>query len=477
MDKRIQFQIQNLKSKLTTYQSKLTILENQRDSISLLPENNNTSNLDNTIPDHTIPDHTILEDRKKLLIQENNNIRSQIHNLKHEIALLNNQLSNYPNELARQLQNETTIYEEEMENIKNLIQENENQYLADLNTATLDKQTLADQIEQLKAEVANQQQKIQDIQIGEHQSRKDILAALHQKKRDKLAIQQQISQIHYTTNTFYQEHLNTISQNITTLQTIKTHIINQFYSGQPIDSIPESNPTGINLELLTPEYITIHGINPIIENIDTTLANLQAQHSMITNKAEKARLNGTIQVAAITQKHNLDNNLDNLDNLDNTSRNKDKHRLKGGYKGIYKMEKMRKMEMDANLEQLNHIYSNYTELIISEIEKNFISQNEYFKSCLSNATQRLEIMTSRINTNHITSTNNTNQDINKTTSEIESLSGKYMNNTAEITQIDNELADYNKNRLILEDLNKEIKKLKNLINQTQSDIEDLESRF
>ena len=469
MDKRIQFQIQNLKSKLTTYQSKLTILENQRDSISLLPENNNPSNLD-----HTIPDHTILEDRKKLLIQENNNIRSQIHNLKHEIALLNNQLSNYPNELARQLQNETTIYEEEMENIKNLIQENENQYLADLNTATLDKQTLADQIEQLKAEVANQQQKIQDIQIGEHQSRKDILAALHQKKRDKLAIQQQISQIHYTTNTFYQEHLNTISQNITTLQTLKTHIINQFYSGQPIDSIPESNPTGINLELLTPEYITIHGINPIIENIDTTLANLQAQHSMITNKAEKARINGDIQLAAITQKHNLDNN---PDNLDNTSRNKDKHRLKGGYKGIYKMEKMRKMEMDANLEQLNHIYSNYTELIISEIEKNYISQNEYFKSCLSNATQRLEIMTSRINTNHITSTNNTNQDINKTTSEIESLSGKYMNNTAEITQIDNELADYNKNRLILEDLNKEIEKLKNLINQTQSDIEDLESRF
>lgn len=454
MDKRIQFQIQNLKSKLITYQSKLDILETQSASLSNLQLNENGN---------SNPDSSILEDRKIFLIQENNNIRSQIHNLKHNLALLNNQLSNYPNELTQQLQDETAIYEEEMENIKSLIQENETKYLADLNIAALDKQTLEEQIAHLKTEVANQQQKIQDIQIGEHQTRKDILAALHQKKRDKIAIQQQISQINYNTNTFYQEHLNSISQNITTLQNLKSHIINQFYSREPIQPFPEF--PGINLELLTPEYITIHGINPIIENIDTILTNLEAQNNMITIKAEKARINGAIQLAAINQ---------NITTTNPTSRNKD--RLKGGYKGIYKMEKMRKMEMDSNLEQLIHIYSNYTELIISEIEKNYISQNEYFKTCLANATQRLEIMTTRINNNHIINTNNTNQDITDTAAKIESLSGKYMANTREITQIDNTLAEYNKNRMILEDINKEIEKVKTIIKQTNGDIAELEAR-
>jgi chromosome segregation ATPase len=461
MDKRIQFQIQNLKSKLATYQSRLTDLKNQRDSNSQYHENRKTN-----------PDHLILEDRKNLLIQENNNIRSQIHNLKHEIALLNNNLANYPKEFNRQLQDETTIYKDELENIKNLIQENEAQYQADLNTAALDKQTLADQIEQLKTEVVNQQDKIQNIQSVEHQSRKDTLAALHQKKRDKLAIQQKINQIYYTTNTFYQEHLNNISQNITNLQSLKTHIINQFYSGCPIKidtPIPESHLTGIHLELLTPEYIATHGINPIIENIDTILGNLQSQHNMIINKAEKAKTNGQIQLDSLIQ-NQCQNQMQS-----NASRCKDKARLKSGFKGIYKMEKMRKMEMDHNLEQLIHIYSNYNELIISEIEKKYISQNEYFQTCLDNASQRLEIMTKRINTDQTTSTNNTNRNIINTKTAIELLSGNYMANNREISQIDNEIADYNKNRTILEDLNNQIEKIENIIKQTNADVEEMES--
>jgi hypothetical protein len=465
MDKRIQFQIQNLKSKLATYQSRLTDLKNQRDSNLQYHENQKIN-----------PDHLILEDRKNLLIQENNNIRFQIHNLKHELALLNNHLTNYPKEFNQQLQDETTIYKEELKNIKNLILENEAHYQADLNIAGLDKQTLADQIEQLKTEVVNQQEKIQNIQIGEHQSRKDTLAALHQKKRDKLAIQQQINQIHYTTNTFYQEHLNNISQNITNLKSLKNHIINQFYSGCPIKidiPIPESHLTGIHLELLTPEYIITHGINPIIENIDIILGNLESQHSMITNKAEKAKTNGQIQLDSLIQNQGQNQGQNQMQS--NASRCKDKARLKGGFKGIYKLEKMRKIKMDHNLEQLIHIYSNYNELIISEITKKYISQNEYFQTCLDNANQRLEIMTKRINTDQTTSTNNTNQNIINTKTAIELLSGNYMANNQEISQIDNEIVNYNKNRTILEDLNNRIEKMENIINQTNADLGEMES--
>ena len=131
--------------------------------------------------------------------------------------------------------------------------------------------------------------------------------------------------------------------------------------------------------------------------------------------------------------------------------------------------------MDHNLEQLIHIYSNYNELIISEITKKYISQNEYFQTCLDNANQRLEIMTKRINTDQTTSTNNTNQNIINTKTAIELLSGNYMANNQEISQIDNEIVNYNKNRTILEDLNNQIEKMENIINQTNADLVEMES--
>ena len=185
IDKKKQFQILNVQSKLDNYKQTLNTLLATRKILSeniilINPNNENIDKLNN--------------DKKNI---ENNlkTLKNKISKTINDIAKLKASISELPLLRDKKNDNEKQILIQELNRIE--MQKNENciKYDILINKAHLNKLNLIDNINIIKNSIEEQNNILLNIQTNSHSSRKDILLELHQKKKDKNNIDLQQNEI------------------------------------------------------------------------------------------------------------------------------------------------------------------------------------------------------------------------------------------------------------------------------------------
>ena len=446
MDKKQLFQKQLLQSKIDENTKILSKLQNSYDELKL----NSEININNTnIPIITkqLQINNLLEEKVSL---DNNKklIKLNINNLTLNISKLEEDLKTLPSKTKVKLQQEQSIYNDEIERIENNKIEEINTNIENINNAIINKDILLKEIELLKTNIEIQNNVISTIQNTCHSSRKDILESLQHKKQMKINLNTNINNCDITKNTII-DKINNLQTTILYLIEFKKLLVDADYE------IEQNETNQINLN----KFYTLFNIdNTISLNdklilIDILIDNNKNQVSLFTNKLNKTKLINNIIIQNDTN------------NYTKTNTNKIIT-----YKNNFKMEKTKLQELETLIEAKLNLYNNYEILIIDKINNELKDKLDILELDKQKASDRLKIIIIRMN------------------KEFESnkklIKNKILQNNMDIQKLDLEMSDTSNNIKLLtisiekhNQLNDEIiilenkiKKCKEIIVQSEADL-------
>lgn len=463
MERKKQFQLQSLTSKLNTYENTLNELVEKRKIIlaSTLLIDTETNN------DFKMKINNLLT-RKTDIEKQITDTKTQITSNKYDITNITNQIKLLPTNLSQNIANETSIYNDEITNIENIITHTNIKHQEQLHTANIDHLTILTNINTIKEQLIQQNNTITELQFNAHHSRKTVLEELHQKKQQKIQIQQQIENIS-TQNTIYNQHLDKLTEINTILAQIKIEIINAHYeiSNAIQNTIQNTNPkntellinliTKLNTYFETQENpisnIQIENLNQsayiynITTEIDNLIANNTARIDIIKLKATKARIKNDTHISLYIKQQ-----------IPNTARNK-----VISYKDQYKIEKGKRTELQNKLEELQYLYDNYEVIVINKFVAEYNNVILELDNHKQRANERLSIMKERLSLEH--KENNT-----KLEKQIQTLQQNLITNNKLLLELNSQLNNINTNLAELDKSNLELHNLDNSITQLETTI-------
>lgn len=446
MDKKQLFQKQLLQSKIDENTKILSKLQNSYDELKLNSEINiNNTNI--SIITKQLQINNLLEEKVSL---DNNKklIKLNINNLTLNISTLEEDLKTLPSKTKVKLQQEQSIYNDEIERIENNKIEEINTNIENINNAIINKDILLKEIELLKTNIEIQNNVISTIQITCHSSRKDILESLQHKKQMKINLNTNINNCDITKNTII-DKINNLQTTILYLIEFKKLLVDADYE------IEQNETNQINLN----KFYTLFNIdNTISLNdklilIDILIDNNKNQVSLFTNKLNKTKLINNIIIQNDTN------------NYTKTNTNKIIT-----YKNNFKIEKTKLQELETLLEAKLNLYNNYEILIIDKINNELKDKLDILELDKQKAIDRLKIIIIRMNKEFESNKKLIKNKILQNNMDIQQLDLEMSNTTNNIKLLNISIEKHNQLNDEIIILENKIKKCKEIIVQSEADL-------
>ena len=446
MDKKQLFQKQLLQSKIDENTKILSKLQNSYDELKLNSEINiNNTNI--SIITKQLQINNLLEEKVSL---DNNKklIKLNINNLTLNISTLEEDLKTLPSKTKVKLQQEQSIYNDEIERIENNKIEEINTNIENINNAIINKDILLKEIELLKTNIEIQNNVISTIQNTCHSSRKDILESLQHKKQMKINLNTNINNCDITKNTII-DKINNLQTTILYLIEFKKLLVDADYE------IEQNETNQINLN----KFYTLFNIdNTISLNdklilIDILIDNNKNQVSLFTNKLNKTEIINNIIIQNDTN------------NYTKTNTNKIIT-----YKNNFKIEKTKLQELETLLEAKLNLYNNYEILIIDKINNELKDKLDILELDKQKAIDRLKIIIIRMNKEFESNKKLIKNKILQNNMDIQQLDLEMSNTTNNIKLLNISIEKHNQLNDEIIILENKIKKCKEIIVQSEADL-------
>ena len=447
IDKKKQFQIQTVQSKLDNYKQTLqTLLDSHKKLTTDLALSNpnyaaNLNNLNNLI-------------NNKLVLENNlKDLKSNITKIKNDTKKLTYFINDLPAILDNKNKCEETTLQQELERIELQKIENKQNYEASISQAHLDKLKLIEDISIIQNAIHQQNDIISQIQLNSHSSRKDTLTELHNKKKDKTNIinQQELST---QQDIFFNTQINEMQNNINNLESFKIKIVNDIYntsidstSTDTIDTIHlinYYNEFGIDKELPVNDKISI---------IDNKILSCQNRINLLNKKLDRTKISNDARLNNIIENYNKTNRVKTIT-----------------YKDTFKIEKEKKIQLQQVLDTLTTQYDNFENNIIANIKLDLTNANNELTFDINRANERLVIMKYRNNLDFELENNRITDEINISNIKINEMIKKINNINEELQNIKNAIEMENAIGLDIAKLDEEINKYKSMITQNETNI-------
>ena len=442
IDKKKQFQIQTVQSKLDNYKQTLqTLLESHKQLSNNLELNNpNNDNLDKLNSNRIFLETTLKE------------LKTNIAKTTDNITKLSYSLKELPSIRINKYNEEEIILKQEIDRIELKKIEDKEKYDKSIEKAHLDKLKLIDDISIIQNAILEQNNIISQIQITTHSNRKDTLLQLHQKKEDKNNIKKQIDNINIIDN-LVNNQITQLKNTIRKLEEFKIMLVDKIYDTST-DTSNDTNNTN-SLENYYNEFNIDKKLllNDKINIIDIKINDIQNKINNITIKLNKNKNSNTSRINSI------------IDNYNKTTREK-----VIAYKDIFKIEKEKKKQLQLILDTLNYQYDTFENKIIANINLNATNAINELHIDMIRANERLIIMKYRINLEYETKTNHITDEIKILNINIIELSKKYSNINKELQNLQIIIDKENSVGKDIAKLNEEIQKYKAMIMQNETNI-------
>ena len=440
MDKKKQFQIENLKSKLQVHYGKYRQLNSSYNDL-LQQQKLINPNLE-----------TI-----KQLKDNKDNLETQIRNNKKTISNLNNQrsdnkhkLEKIPQEQATKINDEINIKQDELERIENQRIYENIELKQSLEGAELDRLQLVQEINIVKKELECQNQVICDLQISAHAARKGVLADLHQKKQNKLAIKEEQDNLQNQIAIVNKQN-DELRINLEKLAEFKRMIVDMNYHSNTDKEKLDSYYVEFNIPKKTL-------INEKLKLIDSLIVNLKRKKEIMNRRFDRNKKAQEERISDIINNYNT------------------VHRVKViGYKDQYKAEKGRRDNLLEILNDLQNRYDNFDNDIIENINETFSRTINTLNEDILRAEERLDIMTNRINNKYEEYKTYLEQEEININQMITKLSLEINMANEQIKQITMQIEKEDALGIEAEKIKVEMDKYEALINQIESDLVILEA--
>lgn len=447
MNKKVQYQINTIKDKITTYNDSIQNLIEKRNSILL----NDTNNInDNTNDTNTNDTNKIkeLQNLKTTLELDQQILKKNISTISNEIKQYETYIENLNLMHINNINIEDNIYEDELSRIEeqkvNIIEENKNK----LELAYIDKQNLYNNIELIKNELDLQTNKISQIQIISHSKRKAILGDLHQIKKDKLINQQSINTCK-DNEIFFLNQITDLENSNNKIIDFKTNIINSNYNIETDNTklLTYYNEYNIDINL---------SINDKIIILDKMFNDNENKLKLIKLKCEKQKNRNNIIIKNIVDTYNKTNRIKIM-----------------GYKDQFKIEKEIRNNLENIFKNMTNDYNEYDDIIIGNINNDFINMNNELENDILRSYNRLNIMKNRIINDFNIETENKKKLIENNKNKLLDLHNQFNNI---IVELENVKTNTKNTHIIVNEVEKidiEIEKYKTIITQMLLDIDKL----
>ena len=383
MNKKLQFQIQTIQSKLIQYNNNIENLKQSKINLQnkLISSNENAKITETTESENN--NNNIIELKQKSIDIEIQHkiLKQNISKLKTEIQNNTYKLNNLDDIYNTKLIDEETIYKEELFRIEEqhiIVKHNQSKLIE---TALNDKIQLNYDIEVLTNEMQLQNNIITQLQIISHSSRKNILQDLHDQKQQKQTNQQQINNI--KENEFeYDNNLKSLEDKQLQLIEFKKIIIDNEYNirynvnyndkqmQQLVTYYNEYKEYNINIDL---------SFNDKIVKIDNMININQTKINSMNKQNGKNKQINNIKIKDIIDKYNI------------------KDRIKViGYKDQFKIEKQKRDLLENILKDICLKYDTYDDIIIKNINNNIENEFDNLLNDKIRANDRFNITKMRI---------------------------------------------------------------------------------
>ena len=450
MDKKKQFQIQTVQSKLDNYKQTLKTLLESKNKLSenLALTNPNYDKLDKLNNDKILIENTLKE------------LKTNISNTMNNITKLTYSLKDLPSIIDTKQNNEEDILKQEIDRIKIQKSENVIKYDKSILKAHLDKLKLIDDINIIQNAILEQNNIILQIQSNAHSSRKDTLSLLHQKKQTKLNIKLQQEQV-ITQDIFFTNQILELQNTVKDLEKFKIILVDNLYNNSNSDSNSDKkildNYYSI-FDIDINKYIDIDNnkklnVNDIIKIIDIKITTYQNRIQNISIKLNKKK---TLNDARL-------NNI--IDNYNKTNRVKII-----AYKDNFKIEKEKKNQLQLVLDTLTYQYDNFENQIIANIKLDLTNANNELEFDITRANERFVIMKYRTNIEFEMESNRITDEINILNMKIKDMSKSFNNINEELKNLKTTIENENVIGSDIAKLDEEIKKYKAMIIQNETNI-------
>jgi chromosome segregation ATPase len=469
MNKRNQFQLQLLSNKLAEYTTKLDNLKAKQ--LELF------NSIKSTPTQHTPEDANRLDllEQKKILEARIQECKNDLSNSRSEYTQLNHHIKLLPGQLETNKKQEFVIYQEEIQNIKGRTQEANQDYLDKLASLEVDKLNLSIQIQDLQNQLTESQNNLSSIQEHAHSYRKNTILELQQKKQDKIAIINTLDELNKTKE-FYNTNSIDVSTLLDSLIELKTQVINSYYANP--DANPNANQHNIlqipnarellpaalfdsNIDTNTNTSMDTHSgelLNAVISYLDKQIQDTKYQLSSICKKA--TRLDKTITATA--------NNLKTKQDTSSTSREK-----VVSYKDNYKNAKLIKTSLEERLNNLQARLNSWDVEVIDNVKHEYKMKLDSLAADTLRAQERLNIMTSRIISEHEADIITLAGKIKQVENEIAETNNLLKQTNQELAILLEDIAKNNSTKIELDKINTQIANVELAIAKIQMDIASL----
>jgi hypothetical protein len=459
---RKQFQLNILNNKLQDYQSRLLKLQNEKNGIiqNSAITNNITSN-DSIINDKDTNNKKFLEQREIELKSQLEQLKREINSTRSNQARTVNTIKLLPNDLQKSIIQEKLIYEEECLHLDGKLKEAEDLLQTQMNQQIKDKLALEIMISSLQQQIATASQNITEIQANAHEFRKGTIQALKDKKQQKKQIQQQITTIQDTHQKHLDNHSNLLTANQSLLE-YKNQIINNYYAHKDQNNICESI-----------KQLELEG-----------LQGLQGLPELVDNRWQAEDINKIIEI--IDDKINDNTNLANLISIKESRNNKRNNQIIQqlhsnmqpysrsqkviSYKDNFKLAKLEKTNLEDNLSTLQKEFDNWDITVIAAIQNNYHNTINQIEDDRTRALERINIMTSRLNTENEEIRSNLERQITILTEKLININNNIQSINLQIADIKCKQELLDMNQTTLEKLNTKITEIENAIQLIEKDI-------
>lgn len=440
MDKKKQFQIDNLKSKLKTYYTNLQKLKDTYNKLSDEQKsiNPNLESINNLKKDKTLLEEEITKTKKNI-----SELSNKVSNNKQE-------LNQIPSAKAKKEEDELNIKNDELERIANQRIYETEEHKQTLETAEINRLKIAEEIEFVKQQLESQNQVITDLQISAHASRKGVLAELHQKKQNKKMINAEKENL--------SQQVEMVKQQNEQLQ-ITLEKISEF-KRMLVDMNYHSN---LDIEKMDSYYIEFNIpkkilINEKLKLLDGIANNMKRKNEIMNRRFEKNKTAQETRIAEI---------IDNYNKV---------HRVKViGYKDQYKAEKAKRDTLLEILADFESKYDNYDRDVIGSIMDTFSRNINTLDEDILRAEHRLEVIMFRINEEYEKYKEYLEEQEISLNENIKTFSRDINRINDKIKEIVKQIENENAFALEADKLKEEIDKYETMIRQTENDVNVLEA--
>jgi hypothetical protein len=445
MNKKVQYQINTIKDKIIKYNDTIQTLNNKRNSIITNDNDTNTNNTNNIDDNNKIKE---FQNLKTSLESEQQILKKNISNISNEIKQYENHLESLNMIHINNINNEDDIYKEELSRIEeqkiNIIEENKKK----LELAYIDKQNLYNNIELIKNELDLQNYKISQIQIISHSTRKNILEDLHQIKKNKIINQQSINTCKDNEISFSNQITDLENSNNKIID-FKTNIINSNYNIDTDNTklLNYYNEYNIDINLFINEKISI---------LDKMFNDNENKLKLIKLKCEKQKNRNNIIIKDIIDTYNKTNRIKII-----------------GYKDQFKIEKEIRNNFENILNNMSNDYNTFDDIIIGNINNNFINMNNELENDILRSYNRLNIMKNRIIDEFNIETENKKKLIESNKHKLLELHNQFNNIIIELENIKTNTKNTNIIINEIKTIDNEIEKYESIILQMTNDIDKL----